>query len=278
MTPERVAVVTLVHRRDDHLAAQQRTLLRQTVLPDDYVVVAIDDPGVDGRVPRRRRLPRHVVDIDRCTEGLPLAAARNAGVAAAVERGAECVVLLDVDCLAGPGLVAAYRDVVTARPGTVWSGPVTYLPPAPPGGYDLRRLEDLDSPHRARPHADPGEIVEDLDPDLFWSLSFALHPSAWSETGGFCEEYVGYGGEDTDFARLVLSNGLSLGWTVSARAFHQHHAIEDPPVGHLDDILRNGRIYRDRWGRWPMTGWLEAFEARGLVRRVGDDWVRTRVS
>jgi hypothetical protein len=50
-------------------------------------------------------------------------------------------------------------------------------------------------------------------------------------------------------------------------------------VGHLDDILRNAAIFHDRWGWWPMQGWLAAFEARGLVvrdaqgrphRRVGE--------
>lgn len=41
--------------------------------------------------------------------------------------------------------------------------------------------------------------------------------------------------------------------------------MSDPPVEHLDDILRNGALFRRRWGRWPMTGWLEAFASAGLV-------------
>ena len=52
-------------------------------------------------------------------------------------------------------------------------------------------------------------------------------------------------------------------------------ARSSPPVQHLDDILRNGRRFADRWGQWPMTGWLEAFEREGAVRRDGDGWVRT---
>ena len=50
--------------------------------------------------------------------------------------------------------------------------------------------------------------------------------------------------------------------------------MSSPPVEHLDDILRNGRVFRDRWGSWPMRGWLEAFERRGLVSRRGEDYVR----
>jgi hypothetical protein len=32
------------------------------------------------------------------------------------------------------------------------------------------------------------------------------------------------------------------------------------------DIVRNGRLFRDRWGWWPMEGWISSFAALGLVR------------
>src|SRR5690606_23051272 len=105
-------------------------------------------------------------------------------------------------------------------------------------------------------------------------LSFALSAKAWKATGGFCEQYVGYGGEDTDFARLVVAAGVDLGWTGDARAYHQHPPSESPPVRHLDAILRHGRTFADRWGTWPMLGWLEEFERSGLVRRGVDGWER----
>jgi GT2 family glycosyltransferase len=151
---------------------------------------------------------------------------------------------------------------------------VTYLPPAPPDGYPLDRLVELDDPHPARPAPEPGRRVPGADPDLFWSLSFALSATAWESTGGFDEAYVGYGAEDTDFGRRVVTAGLAHGWVGAARAYHQHHPTRTPPVQHLDDILRNGRTFRERWGEWPMRGWLEEFERLGLVRRAGEDWVR----
>ena len=186
------------------------------------------------------------------------------------------VVLLDVDCLAGAGLVASYADVVEARPERIWSGPVTYLPPRPPGGYpdDPADLADWDDPHPARPNPAPGELLESDDPDLFWSLSFGVHPRTWERLGGFCEDYTGYGGEDTDLGRTAIARGIGLGWVGGARAYHQHHPVSSPPVEHLDDILRNGRLFHERWGEWPMTGWLEEFERRGLVRREDGHWVR----
>ena len=271
----RVAVVTIAHGRHDHLAAQHRSLAQGDRLPDDYVVVAMDDDRIQER--REGALTSRVVRLGRSAGALPLAAARNLGVRTALAGGADVVVLLDVDCLAGAGLVEAYADVVADRPQWIWSGPVTYLPPPPPEGYpaDPADLAHWDDPHPARPRPRPGQLAHTTDPDLFWSLSFAVHRDAWARTAGFCEDYTGYGGEDTDFARSVLAVGVGLGWVGSARAYHQHHPVSSPPVEHLDDILRNAGLFHERWGEWPMRGWLDEFEEQGLIRRVAGHWVRT---
>jgi len=261
-----VAVVTLVHRRADHLRRQARSLALGDRPPDDYVVVAMDDHV--SSVPDTAR----VVHVGRAAAGLPLAAARNRGVESALESGADVVVCLDVDCLAGPTLVGAYTEAVVQHPLVVWSGPVTYLAPPGPDGYPLTALASLDEPHPARPAPVPGTMMVGAEPDLFWSLSFAVAASAWRTVDGFCEDYVGYGGEDTDFARAVVHSGLDLGWVGAARAYHQWHPVSAPPVEHLHDIVRNAGVFHDRWGTWPMLGWLEEFERRGLVARDRGRW------
>ena len=251
-------VVTIVHERDDHLAAQRVSLAASRVPDVEHVVVAMDDPVLAAA-------PWCAASIPTTQLGLPLAAARNLGAQIALDRGATTLVFLDVDCVADPRLVEAYAEAVGEEPDTVWSGPVTYLGPPPPGGYDLSGLAALDSPHPARPAPAVGERTRGGDPDLFWSLSFACSAAAWQRTGGFCEDYVGYGGEDTDFGRVVVSVGLGLGWVGSARAFHQWHPVSRPPVEHVVDIVRNAEIFRRRWGTTPMLGWLRDFEERGLV-------------
>lgn len=270
----RTAVVTLAHGRHAHLEAQHRSLLAGSCRPDLYVVVAIDDAWIDGWAPAGA-VPPHALSVPTDPRGLPLAAARNAGISRAIDLGADVVIGLDVDCLAGSDLVGGYAREVRRGPDTVWSGPVTYLPPVGAAGYDLGALDALDDPHPARPAPARGELAGGGDPDLFWSLSFAVHREAWLRAGGFCEDYVGYGAEDTDFGNRVATAGIGLGWTGSARAYHQHHPTASPPVEHLDDILRNGALFHRRWGRWPMTGWLEDFEDLGLVTRSGADWVAT---
>ena len=277
---KRVALITIVHGRHDHLLRQREALERAADAPGLHVIVAMDDPAV-GALPQLNRPGVQVVEVARTPtdEGLPLARARNVGAAAAMAHGAGVLVFLDVDCLPAPGALEGYLAAATAPEtrGRLLCGPVTYLPPAPPEGYDLDRLIELDHPHPARPAPAEGEVELGGPHELFWSLSFAVDTPTWCRIGGFSERYSGYGGEDTDFAFTARMCGIELAWIGSARAYHQHHAVEKPPVSHLDDILRNAAVFHERWGSWPMTGWLEEFERMGLVRHLPspDRWVRT---
>lgn len=262
-----VAVITIVHRRHHHLANQAATLRRSTRPPDLRIVVAMGDPGLEDRDAR-------VLHMQCDPSDLPLASARNKGAEHALLEGADTLIFLDVDCLAGPDLVADYVSAVEDEPDVVWSGPVTYLSPAPRGGYDLSSLARTDDPHPGRPAPAPGERLPNQRPDLFWSLSFAVHARTWSRIGGFCEEYLGYGGEDTDFARLAVDRQACHGWVGGARAYHQHHEVESPPVRHLDAILRNAALFHSRWGEWPMKTWLTEFADQGLIHWHDGRWHR----
>ena len=267
----RTALITIAHGRHDHLAAQAAALARSVRCPDQYVVVAMDDPAVASVVPEA-----DVVHVGRVQGSLPLAAARNAGAERALADGADLLVLLDVDCVPAPALVGRY-EAVADELGGVLSGPVGYLPPAPPGGHDHSSLHAVATPHPARPVPGEDEVLPAEDPDLFWSLSFAAPATTWRAVGGFCEEYRGYGGEDTDFGHTLAAAGVPRWWVGGAWAFHQHHgSAPGPPVQHLDDVLRNAAIFHRRWGRWPMQGWLEGFEQLGLasVDPATGAWVR----
>jgi GT2 family glycosyltransferase len=102
-----------------------------------------------------------------------------------------------------------------------------------------------------------------------------VRPDVWARVGGFCEEYVGYGAEDTDFGQRAAAAGVRLDWIGGAHAYHQFHPTSDPPVQHVDDVVANARIFFRRWGWWPMSGWLTAFEDLGLVRYdPADGWRR----
>ncbi|MEZ0491792.1 glycosyltransferase family 2 protein [Kineococcus sp. TBRC 1896] len=274
---QRTAVLTIVAGRHDHLRGQLLGLARSQPPPQWHVVAAMGDPAVRDvldSVPAPAGTRRVVLDVPVAEDGeLPLAAARNAAAGTATALGADLLVLLDVDCVPAAGLVAAYRDAadrVRAHPGPrLLCGPVAYLPPdvRVHGPGDLDRLPAAADPHPARPAPAAGEVVRAQESQwwLFWSLSFAVSAADWAEFGGFCEEFRGYGGEDTDVAATVRDLGGSLFWVGGAAAFHQHHPTRNPPVQHLAAILRNGAVFHRRWGWWPMTGWLEQFREAGLV-------------
>lgn len=260
-------VVTVAHGRHGHLARQREHLLADPSVR--HVVVAMDDPDLVRALTGRTRTD--VVDLPGpFPDGLPLAAARNAGATRAQQLGAGLMVFLDVDCIPGPELLGRYRSAAAREPGALLGGPVTYLPAGaelPPPGGDWTPLR---APHPARPAPRPGALERAERPDLFWSLSFAVTPSTWALIGGFDPAYVGYGGEDTDFAYAARAAGVDLVWVGGADAYHQHHLVSSPPVEHVADIVRNATVFHRRWGRWPMSGWLADFADLGLVEWAGD--------
>ena len=214
-----------------------------------------------GLAPGRPPTPE-VIEVPVQAGMLPLAAARNAARRGRWRAGADVLVFLDVDCLAGPSLVQAYADAARDRPDVLWSGPVTYLPPPGEHGYPLDGLDALDAPHPSRPARLPGSAASGAIPTCSGRC-----PSPCTPTGG---------GAPAGSARATSATAPRTptspprppgrshdGVARAARAYHQHHPTSSPPVQHLADILHNGALFRRRWGRWPMEGWLSSSSGWG---------------
>lgn len=269
----RTAVITVASAaRREHLDRQRRVLAE---LADDIVRVEawLDETPPDGI----RDADTITLHVPPGPHGLRVGEGRNRAATAANAAGAELLVFLDVDCLPGPDLLSTYRAAAAATPAALLAGPVTYLASVqrPERAADLPFLS---RPHRARPALAPGETrrATTAEYDLFWSLSFAVTPAAWHGIGGFHPGYEGYGAEDTDLAWTARARGVELRWVGGADAYHQWHPVSSPPWQHLDDILRNGAAFHERWGVWPMGGWLDAFAAGGAIEHRGSGWVRVR--
>jgi GT2 family glycosyltransferase len=267
----RTAVITTVHGRGEHLRRQIAGLQRSARPADMHIVVALGDPTIRDVVARTDS-PAVVIDRYSANGRLPVAQGRNVGAAAALHGGAELLVFLDVDCIPAAALIGRYHQAADCREHAqaLLCGPVTYLPPPGPRGYALNRLSSQLNPHPQRPTPQGTDIVASTDYALFWSLSFAVRAATWHRIGGFCALYRGYGGEDTDFAQCAAAAGVTMRWVGGADAFHQYHPVSNPPIEHLNDILRNATIFHRRWGWWPMEGWLQEFEKRRLIRRHAD--------
>ncbi len=267
------ALITIVSGRHTHLRRQRDWVAAQSEPPIAHVVVSMGDPGIREVLERRPALPTELVELPPTAE-LPLAAARNAGVARAEELGADTVVLLDVDCLPHRDLMADYTRALVQLAGrcAVVSGRVQYLPEGmAEADYTADGVARVGRDHAARVLPGPGELVE-ADPRMLWSLSIATTVGTWESAGGFDERYVGYGGEDTDFGQRLARAGGSLWWLGGAAAYHQYHPTQSPPVQHAAAIARNANLFRRTWGFDPMEGWLRELHARGVLTRTGQDW------
>ena len=272
-----IAVVTVcTPGRAEHLRSQRRAMAAH--LPGARHVVVL--PERPGSADLAGELAAEGVEVVELPAGpdLPIARSRNVGGDRAAELGVDTIVFLDVDCMPGPDLGRRYAELPD---GAVGLGPVTYLPESV-GAPDPAELPGLTDPHPARRFPERG--TRELEPDefgLFWSLSFAMRTALWTrlrtDFGGFDEAFTGYGAEDTDFGRRLLYRRVRVLLVAGAHAYHRWHPVSDPPVDHLDDLLRNGAHYAERWGEWPAPGWFEKFEQMGLVRRRGDGWEATAV-
>ena len=256
------SVLTLVRGRAASLRNLMQGLARQSAPPGELVIAwmqpepipDLPDPGCPVR-------HLHVPG-----EPMPLAAARNRAAAAAC---GDLLVFLDVDCIPGPTLVAAYANADAAERG-LFLGEVLYLPPEAGPALDAPDLDDaaldrLGRPHPARPKVPETGLRREPDPGQLWGLSFALPARAWRAVGGMDEGFTGYGGEETDFAARLAATGLPTDWVAGARAYHQHHPVHVPPLQHFAPILANAARFRARHGRWCMTYWLGQFRAAGLI-------------
>ena len=250
-----VSVVTLNKGRGHHLARLLEGLGRGAP-PDEAVVVEMGGdatPLPDLGFPVRRTHLR--------LDGLPLAAARNAGRRAA---SGDVLVYLDVDCIPSAGLVSGLAAAVAEHDGLICCE-IRYLPGgAVSDGWTEAGLDRVGHRHPARRFPAAG-VVPAPQPGLFWSLAFAVRAATYDRIGGFDEGFTGYGAEDTDLAFRAERAGVPVLFAGGMHAFHQHHLSCDPPLQHFADIVANARRFHDRHGIWPMDGWLDAFAGLGLV-------------
>ena len=257
-----MSVLTIVKNRPGHLTQLIEGLRRCEVQPDELVIV---DMGSDPPVAvEATDFPVHIVRLDQ--PGLPLAAARNAAAHAA--RG-DMLLFLDVDCIPMRGLTAAMARALTEQDALICAEALYLGPKDARGAWDEGALMRCAKPHPVRPFPAAG-LREEHNAGLFWSLIFGIRRGRFVELDGFDEAFTGYGAEDTDFGFRAREAALPLLFLGGTGAFHQYHDVIDPPLQHLADIVRNARLFRQKWGIWPMEGWLAAFEKTALIAREGD--------
>lgn len=251
-----LSVLTLVRNRPAHFDNLVEGLRRSSLRPTELVVVDMSDVPL---APPRTDFPVTIVRLE--TDGLPLAAARNRAVAAAT---GDRLLFLDVDCIPLCDCLATMNTAL-AENDALLCADVRYLArDSIQDHWTDATLLAAGASHPVRRFPVTG-VRHERNPGLFWSLAFAIRRARFDALGGFDERFTGYGAEDTDFGFRADAAGVPLLFVGGAITCHQHHAIYDPPLQHFADIVRNARRFREKWGVWPMEGWLADYTALGLI-------------
>ena len=264
-----VSVLTILRGREAHLLNVIRGLEQQSRAPDEFVIGVMDDRPLPALPTASFPIRQILIPGDP----LPLAQARNA---VAREADGDVLIFLDVDCIPAPGLVEEYEAALRDWDGMLM-GEVMYLPKGANGpGWTFGAFDAVAERHSDRQGPPPQGVRPCNDYRCFWSLNFAMHADTFALSGGFDEAYVGYGGEDTDYGRVLEERNISIGWLKGGKVYHQYHPHHMPPVHHIDSILRNTCIFKDKWGEYTMGHWLRAFEMMGLVKKAEYGWTKLR--
>jgi glycosyltransferase involved in cell wall biosynthesis len=219
MGAREVTVVIPTRDRATRLAAALDALRGQTLAPERFETVVVDDGSTDGTA---EVIARAAGDGSRAFRTVRLAgdgpaAARNAGWRAA---SSPLIVFTDDDCEPTPTWLESIARAAAANPGAVIQGPTTPIP---------REAELLNRPFtRTR-------RIEGPSP-WFATCNIAYPRQLLERLGGFDELFPEALGEDTDLGWRALEAGGRVEFAADALV---HHAVESlGPAGYMRQALR----------------------------------------
>lgn len=204
-----LSVVIPAHNGGMILHRTLDALRRQTVPPERFEIIVVDDGSTDGSTDGIEQTGPPAIRVVRQHNG-GRSAARNRGVAEA--RG-RVLLFLDADVWATPGLITAHVKHHSERGNLGVQGP---SPPAPESLTTLFMRACNSSPDltiRKRENLSPFHVV---------TRNFSVDRDAFVRAGGFDEGFKGYGWEDMDLAHRLTRHGVSLRYEPDALSCHHH--------------------------------------------------------
>jgi GT2 family glycosyltransferase/glycosyltransferase involved in cell wall biosynthesis len=217
----RVSVIVPTHNRKEKLLACLDALARQSVLPQEFEVVVVDDGSTDGtgEALEGRRFP-FCLRVYRQDGGGP-GAARNLGIE---QAAGELVLFIGDDILADERLLEEHLLAHAVNPD--------------PGGAILGRI---DWPEAVTPNAVMEYVCGDgmlqfaytlipklatLDYTFFYTSNISLKRQFLLDAADAgvrfdpCFHHAAF--EDSEFAFRLTPRGLRIRYAERARAFHDH--------------------------------------------------------
>lgn len=190
----------------------------QTVSPDDYEVVLVDD-GSSDRTPAaieraRARAGCRFTAVTQENSGL--AKGRNAGIARA--RG-ERIIFIDDDVLVLPNFVEEHLRSSATHPGAIVRG----------GAIEVESFDVLPPPVWS---------IRNYSGNYFWTTNVSAPLQTIRAAGGFDESFSEYGWEDIELGLRLRRAGVKAVFNPKALAFHFKPR---PRSGNVDGMVRQAR-------------------------------------
>lgn len=214
-----ISVVVATHNRERRLAALLRSLREQSLVPERFELIVVDDGSSDGTAELLRAeagsAPFTFTPIVREEAGGP-ARARNVGWRAA---RAPLIAFTDDDCEAHPDWLAECVRAAERGPGAIVQGRTA------PNPVEREALG-------------PFSVTRDVDgsgPMWFETCNIVYPRELLEALDGFDETFPEPLGEDTDLGWRALAEGAKRELAPEAIV---HHAVEDlGPKRHLRTAL-----------------------------------------
>lgn len=207
-----VSVGLCTHNRKGVLEKVLLTLADQTLSPDRFEAVLVDDGSTDGTAQMARelqgRLPYPLVYCHQRHSGL--ATARNTGIRAASGR---VIVYIDDDVLADPRLLEEHLKSHDRYEKCVVNGWVNHVTEA------------------ERPEK-PRFTMADISTSFFWTSNVSVKRQHLLAAGLFDEVFREYGWEDQEMGLRLMALGLEKRNNYKAIGYH----VKRPP--RLSDVRR----------------------------------------
>ena len=241
----------------------------------NYTATVVDNASADGSVEAlRQRFPEQRVLV--MEKNLGFCGGNNRGIADALARGADYVLLLNNDTEMHPDLVTELvrvaesdprigavgaKNLQLKNPTEVWGayGELTY-------GKELVRVI---GPRQADGPA--FRVVRDVD----WAIGngIMMRRAAIESVGGFDESFFGYH-EDVDWCERARERGFRIVFNGNAIIFHKGFGASDPsrpiPFPVLYFLGRNGIYFARKHGSlWQQLRFATLFLAEVAVLLAG---------
>lgn len=208
-----LSVVVPTHNQATLLRECLRTLLNQTLPPDQYEIVVVDDSSTDDTLEVIARAGPRVRGA-RLPSNRGRSAARNVGVTRAT---GELIVFVDSDVVVRSDFLS--RHLNTHRrygPGVLSRGPVVMVP-------DVERAQRSPVPRLL------------FSPAYLDTANAGIAKDALFRAGLFDESFPGYGWEDFELGTRLKGLGIRRVFDREAVAFHVQRPIHETP---LDALIR----------------------------------------